>query len=165
MLTQERLRELLSYDPATGDFHWLVSRGGEQAGSIAGVTRKGLYGGYKIIGIDYVRWYAHRLAWFYMTGKWPENEIDHISGDPSDNRWENLREATHLQNMFNKGAERGNASGFKGVWLEKQCGHYRSAVRYKGKTYHCGCFSSPQEAHKARSEKAKELHGEFARSE
>ena len=92
MLTYERLRELLHYDPETGAFTWIKStyRKG-QPGTPAGCLSKRL--GYILIGIDKRLYYAHRLAFLWMTKQWPEKEVDHINLDKADNRWANLRPA------------------------------------------------------------------------
>ncbi len=162
-ITQNRLRELLSYDPETGLLWWLKTPMGRHHPITvpAGRTRKD---GYNIICINYVRYYGHQLAWLYMTGKWPENEIDHINGKPSDNRWINLREATHSQNLANKKIEKGNISGYKGVWLE-QNNKYYCDVRFGGIKVRGGPFLTAEAAYDLREAIAKILHGEFARSE
>ena len=97
-LTVERLRELLSYDPATGKFLWRVGRQCMRAGAVAGATE---VQGYRVIKIDGKIYKAHRLAWLYVTGEWPPEEIDHKNTDPQDNVWSNLRLATHSQNQAN----------------------------------------------------------------
>lgn len=96
MLTQAKLKSLINYNPVTGEF------------SRAGYAKCGTltYQGYLAIQVAGKRYYAHRLAWFYMTGKWPEDEIDHKNRIRNDNRWENLREADrYLQST--------NRSGYK----------------------------------------------------
>lgn len=92
MLTQAKLKSLINYNPATGEF------------SRAGYAKCGTltYQGYVSIQVAGKRYYAHRLAWFYMTGVWPENEIDHKNRVRDDNRWENLREATRSIQMRNR---------------------------------------------------------------
>lgn len=92
MLTQAKLKSLVNYNPVTGEF----SRAGhDKCGTLT-------YQGYLSIQVAGKRYYAHRLAWFYMTGKWPENEIDHKNRIRNDNRWENLREATRSIQMRNR---------------------------------------------------------------
>jgi len=96
MLTAKRLRKILSYAPTTGIFRWQVSAGSRApVGAIAG-TKNGR--GYHQIRIGGRPYSASRLAWLYMTDKWPNSEISYINGKPSDTRWANLREATSLQN-------------------------------------------------------------------
>src|ERR1700738_4035243 len=98
-LTAEHLRELLNYDPDTGEFRRRASRGGEAAGTLAGCPRRP--GGYRIICVDRVIFLAHRLAWLHSYGVWPTKDIDHIDGDKTNNRIANLREATPAQNVMN----------------------------------------------------------------
>ena len=92
MLTANRLRNVLTYAPATGIFRWKISASTRApVGTIAG-SRNGR--GYRQIRIDGRPYSASRLAWLYMTGKWPNSEISYINGKPSDTRWANLRKAT-----------------------------------------------------------------------
>src|SRR6266446_8705973 len=112
----EFLKKNIKYDPVTGHFTWIKKRKGRNhaIGSKAGYTDA--YG-YLTIGINYKIYKAHRLAWLYMTGKWPKNFIDHINRDPSDNRWENLREATRSQNQINSKVPSSSKLGIKGIRL------------------------------------------------
>ena len=96
MLTAKRLRKVLSYAPTTGIFRWKVSAGSRApVGAIAGAKNGRGYHQIRIGGRPYS---ASRLAWLYMTGKWPNSEISYINGKPTDTRWANLQEATSLQN-------------------------------------------------------------------
>jgi hypothetical protein len=96
MLTPTRLRKVLSYAPTTGIFRWKVSASSRASvGSIAGAKNGRGYHQIRIGGRPYS---ASRLAWLYMTGKWPNSEISYINGKPSDTRWANLREVTSSQN-------------------------------------------------------------------
>src|SRR5205085_9675180 len=92
-LTAQRLRELLHYDPQTGSF----TRRSD--GRVLGCKSKHL--GYWIVGVSGGQYYAHRLAWFYTHGRWPEGHIDHINCDKTDNRLENLREVQQRINNQN----------------------------------------------------------------
>ena len=105
-LTPERLRELLHYSPETGVFTWLIKlKHNLPIGSKAGTAR----GNYLQIGIDQTRYYAHRLAWFWASGGWPENQIDHINRIGTDNRLINLRDVTRSVNCRN--TQRKNSHG------------------------------------------------------
>jgi hypothetical protein len=98
-LTQERLKELLHYDPETGIFTNLTQRGGHaKKGAVAG-TKNSI--GYVCIRIDYDQYRAHRLAWLYVYGEFPEKFIDHMNEIRDDNRIINLRLATHQENLHN----------------------------------------------------------------
>ena len=98
MLTHERLLQLLTYDPVTGVFRWRYSRRGCSAGAVAGRVKPD---GYRQIMLDSRAYYAQRLALFYVTGEWPEREVDHKDGCRDNNAWSNLRDATRRQNMWN----------------------------------------------------------------
>src|SRR5437879_5605760 len=111
MLTAERLKELLTYDPETGEFRWKVAPNGRvRVGDIAGCVSSR---GYILIGIDGALYRAHRLAFLFMTGAFPEPQVDHSNRDKADNRWLKLREANNSQNNANKPAQSNNTSGYK----------------------------------------------------
>src|SRR5574343_703057 len=99
MVTYERLRQLLTYNPTSGEFVWNESRGCRPAGAVAGRLGER---GYWQIRIDRRLYQAHRLAWMYMTGQWPPDEIDHKDGAEANNVWANLRTATRSENMTNR---------------------------------------------------------------
>ena len=162
--TVERLREVLNYDPLTGIFTHRIGRKGRgtRAGAIAGRIRA--YDGYCRIGLDGERYFAHRLAWLYVTGKWPSSDIDHISGEKADNRFANLRLATGSENLANAPRPRHNTTGLKGVNWHGKAGRWRATIKKDRKPIHIGYFDSAIEAHAAYVAKAKELFGEFARA-
>jgi hypothetical protein len=89
---------------------------------------------------------------------------DHINGDTLDNRRENLRPASHGQNQHNRKLQTNNTTGYKGVWFVKAIGRYRAEVKYKNKKFNAGTFDDPKQAALAYDKKAKELFGEFART-
>ena len=109
-LTSDQLNEWLDYNPKTGQFTW---KAGRRKGKVAGYTRKKPARPYVVIQLDGQKHLAHRLAWLYMMGDWPPDEIDHINGDPTDNRWSNLRMATPSLNNHNKSYQ--NKTGYQGV--------------------------------------------------
>jgi len=146
-LTQERLKELLSYDPETGIFRWKISRRGVLVGTIAGSTRKDLYVMIRVLGADYL---AHRLAWLYVYGYFPENFIDHIDRNPSNNTIVNLREVTQSCNIRNSKGRLGTISGIKGVSVFR--GFWDAKIFVDGRNVRLGCFSSKTLAAKARYE-------------
>lgn len=158
MITHERLKELVTYDPATGDFRWRVTRHSAVAGRTVGHTD---VRGYVTLRIEYRKYYAHRLAWLYMTGECPK-DIDHINMDKSDNRFGNLRLADRRQNMVNTPLRRDNQTGFKGVSVLPG-GRYRAVVHVNGAPKHVGVFDTAEEAAEARHAAASALYGEFYR--
>jgi len=158
-LTAARLRELLHYDPETGIFTWKVSTKKIRAGQTAGSKNRE---GYINIQIQGCKWKAHRLALLYVTGYMPAMQVDHINGNPMDNRLCNLREASHTENRRNAGVQRNNKSGFKGVCWSKQNKGWHAQISIDGKRTSLGYFSTPESAHEAYKIAAKRLHGEFA---
>ncbi|MGY8831687.1 MAG: HNH endonuclease signature motif containing protein, partial [Pseudomonadales bacterium] len=98
MLTIERLKEVLDYSPETGHFTWRINKRRARTGDIAGSV---VAHGYILIRVDQTRQLAHRLAWFYVHGRWPDKNIDHINGQTADNRIANLRQATCAENLKN----------------------------------------------------------------
>lgn len=148
MLTQERLKELLDYDPETGVFVWKVGKGSRaQAGQRAGC---GDGKGYTQIKIDKKLYLAHRLVWFYAHGRWPKEEIDHINRVKNDNRIDNLREVTHQQQQFNKGA--------KGYYWSKWAKKWMARIKLNGKMKYIGYYDTEEEASAAYLAAKKELH-------
>lgn len=157
--------DLLRYEPETGHFIWLPRVGAGQwnskhAGKAAGCRNDG---GYTVISIAGCKHRAHRLAWLYVYGEYPVGQIDHINGDPSDNRICNLREATNAQNQWNTGPQINNSSGFKGVVLKKDIGLWWARIRVEGKRINLGFYATAADAHAAYERAARKYHGEFAR--
>jgi hypothetical protein len=144
-VTHQDLLSLMSYEPETGVFTWLERKKGRRQGKPAG----GLNGnGYRSIQIGADRYMAHRLAWFYVYGYWPTGYIDHINGDPADNRIANLREVTQSVNLQNQRQPRAdNKTGFLGV--SPQAGKYQARITFAGKHQYLGLFDTPEEAYAA----------------
>jgi len=129
-LTQDRLKELLSYDPDTGVFTWKVSMRGIKKGTSAGCQEKNRY---LRISVDKTLHHAHRLAWLYVHGEWPKDVVDHINGDKSDNRINNLQSVTQKVNVRKHGLFNTNTSGVTGVSWVKHRQKWR-ARDYSGKS-------------------------------
>lgn len=156
-LTSARLRELLNYDPETGIFTWAVARTRAAKGTPAG-TIDGR--GYIRIGIDGGIYRAHRLAYLYMTGAWPVNEVDHLDGGTGNNRWANLRDVPRTVNQQNmRAAHKRGASGSLGVSLHKGTGKWRARVWKAGKNKSLGLYATREEAY-AKYVEAKRIHHE-----
>lgn len=161
-LSAERLRDLLHYDPETGIFTWRVGRrGGARAGAVAGSIDRD---GYRHITIDFVNYLAHRLAWFWMIGEWPINEIDHRNSIRDDNRFAELREATDTQNKRNARISRANTSGLKGASFDKRRGRWRAQIHDAGKQRYLGTFNTAVEAHAAYCKAAMDIDPDFWRT-
>lgn len=155
-LTPQRLHELLHYSPDTGVFTWRVRRSGTAGvGSTAGTLDRG----YIYIGIDRRIYPAHRLAWLYMTGSWPTNEIDHMDGEKTNNRISNLRDVCREINQQNlRKAHSRNSCGLLGVSLHRSTGKWRARLWTGGKNKSLGLFDSPEEAHSHYVAAKREIH-------
>lgn len=162
-MTADYLRSILSYDPATGEFRWLVSLGRRvKIGDVAGHDA---HGGYRRVKIGGRPYFAHRLAWLYVHGRWPIAEIDHIDTYTGNNAIANLREATNPQNMKNRKRQANNTSGFKGVTWNTKDRAWRAQIKVGGRQIHLGTYRCPEIASRAYAEAASKLHGEFARTD
>lgn len=158
IVTAERVRELFDYVPETGLLTWLVSTNdSDRIGDVAG-SYSGRYMQVQIYGQLYL---AHRLAWLWMTGRWPDPEIDHRDGDPLNNRWSNLREATRSQNTANT-CSRGR-SGVKGVYWREAHHKWYAAISVHGKRYCLGHFNNLWDARVAYIIAATRVFGPFAK--
>jgi HNH endonuclease len=148
----------LDYNPLTGIFTWRVKVNSRaKYGAVAGCWSRG----YWVIRVAGKLHGAHRLAWFFVYGKWPE-QIDHINGIQSDNRIANLRLATTAQNAANMKRPKDNTTGFKGVSFKK--GKWRATIKHAGHQFQIGTFATPEEAHAAYVAASRRLFGEFARA-
>lgn len=158
--TAERIKTLLHYDPDTGNFKWKVYRAvTAKAGYLAGNTDTR---GHSQIRIDGRLYQAHRIAFLYMTGKVPDDQVDHINGVRNDNRWCNLRLANANENARNAKLRSDNKSGVKGVFFNKLTEKYQASIRFNGKLIHLGVFKNIEDATRIRESAAIKYHGEFA---
>lgn len=161
-LTQKRLLSLVSYDKDSGHFTRIHNRTrtdlvGTKCGNV-------MLNGYIGIQIDGKLYLSHRLAFLYVLGRWPLNEVDHVNAVRSDNSWSNLRDATRTQNSQNTGKKRGLM--LKGVELAtdpRRRKRFAARICANGKRRSSGYFETEQEAHEAYCQAASSLHGEFAR--
>lgn len=154
-MDQTKLKTRLEYDPLTGEFTWIS---GHFKGKIAGTTTSNGYVQINISGHFYL---AHRLAYLYMTGKWPV-QIDHKDEYRSNNKWENLRNATHSQNKMHTPIQINNTSGYKGVTYDARRNKYAANIKRDNVSRFLGYFDMPEDAYQAYVEAASILHGEFA---
>lgn len=156
-LTVERLRQVLHYDALTGRFTWLVSNGPRLAGAAAGSVWKNRY---VHIGIDGKIYRAHRLAWLWMTGEWPTDEVDHKNRIGLDNRWDNLRTASRNENMANVSRRVRGALAHRGVY-QLESGRWGTRATVNGKSAYFGSFDTQEEAVAHRRAECQRLRGDF----
>lgn len=158
--TLERLRELIDYNPSTGEMVWAKARTGCRLGGKVGNYSKG----YIRVRLDDVSYLAHRLAFYLYTGVEPTHQIDHINSDRSDNRAVNLREATTHQNAYNRRLSPLSTSGVKGVYQHKKSGKWVVQVWAEGKWLYGGFHDSLEDASSAANALRLKHHGGYARS-
>ena len=155
ILTQKRLKELFSYNPTTGIFTRLIATSSNaKAGDVAGTSCHG----YIRICVDSKQYLAHRLAYFYMTGDWPPNMIDHRDNCKHNNAWTNLRPATQAENQLNSSAQKNNKLGHKNI--RKISGSYQVRVQ----RVFLGCSTDLDTAIAWRDFAVEFCCGEFART-
>ena len=159
MLTQQRLFEVIHYEPLTGGMHWIktVSNRAPAGSEIKGTT----FRGYKRVRIDGKLYLAHRIAYFYVTGVWPE-QIDHKDNDPSNITFDNLRPATGFDNQKNMKLSRRNKSGTKGVFWDKSRQCWAAKLMSNRVSVLNKRFDTREEAEIAVIAARKAHHGEFA---
>lgn len=147
-LTAERLREVLRYDPETGVFTKRFKEGKWPTGHVVGSYDAHI--GYVRMVVDGGYYLAHRLAWLYVHGEWPKEQIDHRNQNGQDNRIANLREATNALNCQNRGVRVDTPHGHKGVYWNKRLNKWVASAQIAGKQKHLGVYSDKEEAVQAR---------------
>lgn len=158
----DAIRDYLSYDPDTGVFTWIKVPGRRiKIGYVAGRIDAYGYRTIKFRGRDYR---AHHLAWLFVYGVWPDGDLDHKNNRRDDNWIDNLRPATNAQNHANQRCHRDNASGLKGVSIDKRNGRYIARITVDGRKRHLGVFDDAEEAARAYDAAARQHFGEFART-
>lgn len=149
-LVHEYLQSILYYNEITGIFTWRISNSNRvKIGDRAGVINNQ---GYILIGIKGELYRSHRLAWLYVYGTWPKNQIDHINGIRTDNRIKNLREVTHRENLQNQNKHRDGH--LVGTRFNKKAKKWQAQIQIEGKKIHLGYYNTQLEAHKAYLQKA-----------
>ena len=159
MLTQEKLKELIEYDPDNGIVAWRVKRRGVRVGEEVGYLSKKGYRKFTLFGKNY---FIHRLIWLYVTGNWPTEVMDHKNGNRADNRWCNLREATISENNRNRSMLQKNKTGYKGVL---RSGKNVWIARIGGLSETIGRFDSPESASEAYAAESRKRYGNFSITE
>lgn len=138
-MDQTRLKELLTYDAATGLFTW------NSTGKTAGWSDKK----YRRIRLDGKLYLQHRLVWLYLHGAFPKDQLDHINRDGMDNRPANLRECNNQQNQTNRGSRKGSSSKYVGVYYHKTSGRWRAKLKRHGVYVVCRLFDTEEQARDA----------------
>ncbi len=145
MITQEELKKIVSYDIDTGRFTWINSKKKTLNGTLTGsLTEQG----YRQIQLSKKTYKEHRLAFLYMTGSMPINQVDHINGNKTDNRWINLRDVTQSENQRNRKISSNNSTGAIGVY-ETKCG-FKASIFFNKESIELGRFPTYEEAYAAR---------------
>lgn len=153
------LRSNMNYDASTGVFSWSKPGMGRTVGKLIGVNRKPGRDNYLILRVDGGLYYAHRLAWFYVHGEWPNGYVDHIDSNKLNNAISNLRVATSAQNAARRKTTR-LIGPSRGVFPHGA--GFVARLHHAGKRHYLGYFVTAEAARSAYEAKAKEIHGEFA---
>jgi hypothetical protein len=148
-LTQELVRELFHYDVATGILTNRVNRGGlAKQGERAGCVHTA--NGYRNVLVLGKLYGEHRIIWMYVTGSFPQDQLDHINGIRDDNRIANLREVTNQENGKNRRKHNTNTSGHAGVSWHRAANKWQAQIRADGRAKHLGYFTNIEDAILAR---------------
>jgi len=164
-MTQDYIRSILHYNPETGVFCFKAREdrrpcwNSRHAGKPTGTKNSR---GYIVIRVDDKLYLAHRLAFLYMKGFMPKT-IDHADGDPSNNKFSNLRACTTSENLANTRLRKDNKTGYKGVFYLKRLNKWKAYIRKYGKSKTIGYYDNPEEAAAAYKKEACRLYGDFAR--
>lgn len=154
MLTKDRLKEIVIYDPETGLFTWRFNRSNKKAGEIAGCLSPL---GYVLLRLEKKLYKAHRLAWLYVYGEWPNGDIDHINSVKSDNRIANIRDTTRAENKQNMvRAHKDNSCGTLGVTSHRD--KFVAQITHEGRRIYIGIYKTIEQAHAAYIAKKREIH-------
>ena len=145
------LKKHLKYCQDSGEFTWLISKRGVAKGSKAGTSiSNGCGKTYRVIGICRDRYVAHHLAWLYVYGIMPPEQVDHINGNGQDNRIKNLRLVSVGENKKNLRLMGRNTSGFTGVQYHKGTKKWRAVITVDGSHIHLGLFKDKEDAIRSR---------------
>jgi len=160
MISHQELLEVMDYDPITGIFIWKKCRKPQLNGKPVGYScRKG----YLLTEVANQKYFLHKLAWYYVTGSYPTGIIDHIDTDKTNNKINNLREATINQNVWNMSISRRNTSGVKGISYDPQRKKWRATLMVDRKEVLHKRFDLLSDAEDAIREAREKFHGEYAR--
>lgn len=149
MLTQARLKQLLHYDSDSGIFYWKVSGNGRTAGAVAGSVTTANGNQYIVISVDGKAYLAHRLAFVYMLGKFPDNIVDHGDNNGTNNAWNNLTDTTHAANLQSDNIPARGISGVKGVYWQEKAKRWSATYVRHGERHYLGLFDTVAAAEQA----------------
>ena len=161
------LNSRLRYDPETGKLFWKIKENASLGWNTRWAGKEAFTAkshGHHVGRLDGENYYAHRVIWAMQTGEWPEDQVDHINGDRTDNRWVNLRAATVLQNSFNRGPQSNGSSGFKGVTWHSQQGRWAARIQAGGVNKSLGLHDTAEQAAAAYDAAARKMHMAFSRA-
>ncbi len=154
-MTRKELSKLVHYNPKTGSMTWKKSRGSVSAGMPLKSKHKD---GYFMAWVNKKLYLVHRLAWLYVTGEFPKQEIDHINGDRTDNRIKNLQDVSKTENQKNASIRIDNTSGMTGISFRKQTKKWRAYINHNSKIIYLGQFVKKEDAIKIRKEANKKYN-------
>lgn len=162
-MTQDDLKRILHYNPETGDFTLLIRLGRKYSANriLNSICPKGYYR----VSIREKSYKLHRLAFLYMTGRMPDGIVDHVNGNPLDNRWCNLRIVNVSQSNTNRKTQKNNKLGTKGVSFCRKKNRFKAKITVRKKTIYLGLFTNIEDACAAYDNAAKIYHGEYRRIE
>ena len=149
----EWCRQVFDYEPSTGILRWKVNRANAKAGAEAGTLHRD---GYRVVRALGKFRRVHRVIWLMSYGEWPKSSVDHINGDTTDNRIENLRCVTVAQNQWNRVKPNG------GVFWHKTNKRWTVSLQVNGRLMHFGSFIDKSAAAEVAAKAIKEHHGEYA---
>jgi hypothetical protein len=157
------LNKLFEYQPDTGYLIWRSGTGRSKAGAVAGTMsyRKGKPRALSVC-VSKRLYQAHRIIWKMQTGKDPVDVVDHVNGNPFDNKWINLREATKSENQWNRKKTDRNSSGYKGVYFDTRTQKWTAQITKGGKNHYLGRFEKPESAYEAYCVASKSMHGQYS---
>lgn len=157
VLTAQEVRELFEYNNLTGELKWKTTGKGRKLNKIAGSKDRH---GYLQTRIHKKIYFNHRLIWLHVYGEWPQQVIDHIDGNPLNNKIQNLRDVSRRTNQENqrKAASSNKTTKLLGSSLNKSTGKYVSTIQVNKKTIYLGLFKTPEEAHQKYLQAKRELH-------
>jgi HNH endonuclease len=162
MIDAAYVRACFNYDEETGALHWNYrdDKSAQWNSRLAGKKAGCVNQGYLRVQLDGKSYFAHRLIWLMVSGEWPDPDTDHVNGNKLDNRFSNLRVATHAQNMQNMRKHQDGQAQFKGV--SPSGDRFEAYIYVKGKKKHLGRFESDIVAAVAYDDAAKAYYREFA---